>query len=322
MTNRRSGGVEFFLDLIPSATTNLAITTNITARSSYSDTNDIQYPIIIYIKKVVSDGNQQIYIQTKLENIIEKKGYVLGADSTMVYKLRIFIYDYYLSIYCNSICVYSYIFADVNYHSPVTVSLSAVGGDTLVADNIVRKELKDEREAIWVDYEANTESTIQSVIQQRPIEITVSANREIEFTYSTVRDSNNAVFVKSIVKNTTDNLQLSSDGIVYSADVGVSIDEDTAEDVGLITRMYRLSELDSGAIEAAGAIQLKALQKRKPVSIVARLDPRLEQRDVYSASLITSAEQTVLSESIIVEDINIGLVNGNYKMTVTGRNNA
>jgi len=326
MTNVTNGGFDIYFDLTPSAATALVISTNITARSSFSESNDVLEEIYIYISKDVGvgdqSGKQYIYTRTKLgSTFVNNQKYLIGNDSTIVYKIRVFLYDYYISVYCNGMWVYSYVFADINYPSPVTISLGRSGGDTLVVENIKRTELKDRREAIFVDYESNTESAIQSIIQQRPIEITHSSNRELEFTYSATRDAVDAVYVKSIAESTGDNSQLSSDGIVYSADVGISIDEETAKSVGIVTRMYRLSELDSGALEAAAIYQKRARQRRKMFTVNARFDPRLETRDIYNVNLFSTGTQRHIIESIIVEDVQVKLENGLYRMSVTGRNN-
>ena len=222
-------------------------------------------------------------------------------------------------MYCNDLCVYSYSLGGVSYPDVVTVSLKVTGPDPILFSDIRRVELKDQREAIYVDYEANTESAIQSIIQQRPIEVTAAVDRQVEFTYSAIKDSIDAIFVKTYSETLEDNLQMSSDGIVYYSDVGVSINDDTAEQVGFITRMYRLSELSSGAITAAGIYQKKALQKRNMVSISSRLDPRLEIRDILVFDLTVTGTERNIVRSIIVEGIQIKTENGSCKMSVTGR---
>ncbi|PIV85099.1 MAG: hypothetical protein COW52_04090, partial [Nitrospirae bacterium CG17_big_fil_post_rev_8_21_14_2_50_50_9] len=254
------------------------------------------------------------------DSLIDQSNFQLGYNVNLELDIRIFIYDQYVSGYCNDRCVYDYAFSSAVYPSAILASLSVTNG-MLVLSNISRKELDDQREAVFVDYEANTESAIQSIIQQRPIEMNAGVNRELEFTYSSTKDSVTAHHVKRYENVLEDNLQLSSDGIVYYEDVGIAINEDTAEQVGLITRMYRLSELSSGAISAAEKYQRTALQKRNAVSLDMRLDPRLEVRDILDINLIAAGTQRNIVDNIIVEEIQIRLEDGNYRTSLSGRKN-
>jgi hypothetical protein len=200
------------------------------------------------------------------------------------------------------------------------LSLERTGSYTV--ENVCLREIPDAREAVFVDYEATTESAIQSVIQQRPIEINPEVGREINFTYDATKDDVPGHHIFSYEDTEQDNMQLSSDGIVYYENVGVSINEDTAKEVGFITRMYRLSELSSGAIEAAAKYQRSALQRRHQSSItMQRIDPRIEIRDVILIDLIATGTLRHIVDEVIVEDISISISDGAYSTNISGRRN-
>ena len=313
------GGLEVFFSFIPVIGRAVLLTTNIQVLDAYATIAAGDLKVSVQMETI--DATQYVLFKTYAgDSLIDQSNFQLGYNVNLELDIRIFIYDQYVSGYCNDRCVYDYAFSSAVYPSAILASLSVTNG-VLVLSNISRKELDDQREAVFVDYEANTESAIQSIIQQRPIEMNAGVNRELEFTYSSTKDSVTAHHVKRYENVLEDNLQLSSDGIVYYEDVGIAINEDTAEQVGLITRMYRLSELSSGAISAAEKYQRTALQKRNAVSLDMRLDPRLEVRDILDINLIAAGTQRNIVDNIIVEEIQIRLEDGNYRTSLSGRKN-
>ena len=313
------GGLEVFFSFIPVIGRAVLLTTNIQVLDAYATIAAGDLKVSVQMETI--DATQYVLFKTYAGNsLIDQSNFQLGDNVNLELDIRIFIYDQYVSGYCNDRCVYDYAFSSAVYPSAILASLSITNGP-LTLSNISRKELNDQREAVFVDYEANTESAIQSIIQQRPIEMNAGVNRELEFTYSSTKDSVTAHHVKRYENVLEDNLQLSSDGIVYYEDVGIAINEDTAEQVGLITRMYRLSELSSGAISAAEKYQRTALQKRNAVSLDMRLDPRLEVRDILDINLIAAGTQRNIVDNIIVEEIQIRLEDGNYRTSLSGRKN-
>ena len=313
------GGLEVFFSFIPVIGRAVLLTTNIQVLDTYATGAVSDLKVSVQMETI--GATQYVLFKTYAgDSLIDQSNFQLGDNVNLELDIRIFIYDQYVSGYCNDRCVYDYAFSSAVYPSAILASLSITNGP-LTLSNISRKELDDQREAVFVDYEANTESAIQSIIQQRPIEMNAGVNRELEFTYSSTKDSVTAHHVKRYEDVLEDNLQLSSDGIVYYEDVGIAINEDTAEQVGLVTRMYRLSELSSGAISAAEKYQRTALQKRNAVSLDMRLDPRLEVRDILDINLIAAGTQRNIVDNIIVEEIQIRLEDGNYRTSLSGRKN-
>ena len=315
-----SGGIEVFFNFTPAVGRIVWVVTDILALPAFTTLADPTEILKIRVNLEVISTVQYVAVYTYVgSTAIDKSNFALGNTSTLEFAVRTFIYDENIAVYVNDVCVYTYTLGAVSYPEPVAASIQVTGGVEIAISNIVRTELQDQREAIYVDYEANTENAIQSIVQQRPVEINAGVGRELEFTYLATGDTLAAHHVKSYSNTLEDNVQISSDGIVYYADVGVSISQNTAEEVGLITRMYRLSELDSGAIKAASVYQEKALQRRNMGNFSGRFDPRLEIRDIYAIDLIATGTQRNILRSIIVEDIQMRLEDGAYKMSITGR---
>jgi len=313
------GGIEVFFSFMPTLGRAVVLTTDVQAFPAYYTTADVAAALKVSVEAETIDSKRYVLFKTFIGGtVVDQSNFQLGEDASLEFEIRIFIYDQYVSGYCNDRCVYSYALGSVTYLAAVTAFLGVTGG-VLTLENIRRVELADQREAVYVDYEANTESAIQSVIQQRPIEVNAGVDRNLEFTYSAVKDTVPAHHVKKYTDTLEDNLQLSSDGIIQGEDVALAVDIATAEQVGLITRLYRLSELTSGAVEAARIYQTKALQKRHEKTVDARLDPRLEIRDVLTVDLIATGTARHIEDSIIIEGIQIRLEDGNYRMSVSGR---
>ena len=276
---------------------------------------------ILYEAELDYGTGAYIVAETRIGGVaVDTQTVPIGLVDIIDLNIRIFIYDTYISVYCNNLCVYSYALLSADYTSMTALSLERTGSYTV--ENVSLREIPDAREAVFVDYEATTESAIQSVIQQRPIEINPEVDREINFTYDATKDDVPGHNIFSYEDNEQDNLQLSSDGIVYYENVGVSINADTAREVGFITRMYRLSELSNGAIEAAAKYQRSALQRRHLSSIVMqRLDPRIEVRDVILVDVVVTGTGRHITDEVIVEDISISVEDGNYSTNISGRRN-
>jgi len=277
---------------------------------------------IISVKIIVTyDTVTYITTKTKISGIdMDTQKISLGTVGVTNFNIKIFLYDTYISVYCNDLCVYAYSLYSANYVNSPSLRLIKTG--SYAVNNVCLREIPDAREAIYVDYEATTESAIQSIIQQRPIEINPEINREINFTYDATKDNIQGHNINSYEDIEQDNLQMSSDGIVYYENVGVAINVDTAKQVGFITRMYRLSELSSGAIEAAEKYQKSALQRRHSSSIVLkRIDPRIEVRDVIVVDVIVTGTLRHITDEVIVENVSISLEEGSYSTNISGRKN-
>ena len=313
------GNVDVMFTLTPNTGTSVELITNAKVVPAYF-TNLLPNILSVDISTEEISGSIYLYTQTVYNGeTYDKCKYEISEVATNELNIRIFMYDEYLTVYCNDILVYSYAFHSIEYTDPITLTLK-IKGDTTTISDICWRELSDSREAVYVDYEATTENAIQSIIQQRPIEINPEVGRGMSFTWDATKDEIQASYIKTFSDGEQDNSQLSSDGIVYYANVGVSINEQVAKEVGFITRMYRLSELTVGALTAAGKYQTSALQKRHSLSSEAsRIDPRIENRDILILDLIATGTNRHIEERIIVEDVYISLQDGSCRTTVSGR---
>jgi hypothetical protein len=317
------GSLDVTLTFVPSTSITVLVETDIQAIAAFQTEQTGYGDLDIRLGYKDESSKHYIVCNTEIDGVVvDTADYELEPGEVSSLDVRVFIHNKCVSIYANERWVYSYSFGYVNYAADSTIIASlSVHGGSLEITNINRHELSDWREAVFVDYEANSQSVIQSIVQQRPLEIYPETDNGIVFTYHAIGDTVVPGFIKTLEETEQTPSDVSSDGLVYAADIGISLYEDAAAEVGLITRLYRLSELDSGIIHAAKILQEKALERRHPITIEMRLDPRIEYCDLLDMDLVVSGTKTVLSKEVIVESISPTLENGRYRMTVSGRRN-
>ena len=312
------GSMELMFDFVPDNTLTVEVRTDVLAVGGLKP--EILIPGLVYLRlgsETISDITY-IWVNTVIDGVVvDTSNYELG-DEVELFEVRIVFYDSFVSVYCNNLWVYTYGFSVIEYTLPMTVSIYASGaGVTLL--NVRKSEIPDGREAVYVDYEQTSENAIQSIIQQRPVEIYGETGRTLAFTYNSYRDDVDGHHITRISESLSDPSDMASDGIVYYSDVGVQVNEDVAASVGLITKMYRLSELSTGAMDAARIFQQKAFERRNKLTVVHRLDPRIEIGDRVRINKVLSGTNTIYNKYMIVEDIQVALQDGNSSMTLRGR---
>lgn len=313
------GGAELYFTFTPGDTKTIRVVTDIKGSSQFGPDEETMKIIEIEISSL-SDTDRFVQIETFLGGFsIDRSDFSSFDADVTVFDIRVFFYNQFVSIEMNGFWVYSYAFSNIEYPTQLpSIQLKALNDDITVI-NIKRVELADGREAVFVDYEASTETAIQSIIQQRPVSIFPSIGRSVIFTYSATKDNVDAVFVSRFVDATNDSMQLASDALIYFTDVGISLNEDVLRDVGFVTRLYRLSELDTGAERAAETLQKRALEKRHSVTVIQRFDPRVEPMDILHINLVAKGTTRTIDRSIIVENTSISMRDGDSGMTIGGR---
>lgn len=318
------GGIDLTMTYVPETGKYILLETDIYGIAGYTtDNNDANYEHMdVKVGYKTEGGKYYMVCSTLINNtIVDTSDFQLENEPVTSIDVRIFIHNDCVSVWVDDRWVYSYRLMFVWYpdNSVINVSLSAHGTGGMTITNIVRHELGDWREAVFVDYEANSESVIQSILQQRPLEIIPEVENGITFTLHAVKDTMVPIHVISFDEEELTPSDVSSDGLVYAAEICISLYEEAAKQVGFITRQYRLSELDSGIVRVAKINQEKALERRHPATVEMRLDPRLEFTDMMDLDLVVTGTKTVISRNIIVEGLSIQMENGIYSLTANGR---
>jgi len=240
-------------------------------------------------------------------------------------QVRVLFHNEFCTVYIDGAWAYTFSFAYTLYPEVLSTQMAFYDGTeaqsgTLTVTNVTIKELCDWRDAIFIDLETNAANAIQSIIQQRPVEIIPRSNGSVDFFYEP--ETRPQVALSNIRKHTItedDSKSASSDAIVYYSDVTVLSNEETLEDVGFITRMVRVPELDSGALRAAKVSQKRARQSMYRHHVEGRINLALEIDDVATAAYTPANESLAHNHSFIVESVQLDLSSGNFNMTLEGR---
>lgn len=234
------------------------------------------------------------------------------------------MHNEFISAYVNENWIHTFWFQNVDYpeYEDLTLTLTS-SGSTITATNVKVVDLYDWREAIFIDFDSVASNAISSVIQQRPVEIRPTYLGEVKFQYS-ADDKRDIVelFQKLIINHskTRDSKPVISDAIVYGPYVEVLTSEESASSYGMITRIIRVPELDTGARRAAQELIKQARQQSVQHSLKIRSDLRIELGDILQCTYVLSATNKSVSFAFVVESINISLKDAEFSMDITGIN--
>jgi hypothetical protein len=287
------------------------------------NTNNNSFPESVLILTRQSD-HISLYYGSDKYHLFEGFEYFVGTIS----HVRILFHDEFCSVYIDNAWVYTFSFAYIAYPLVLILEMTYFDGTTASTgtcsiSNVVIQELCDWRDAIYIDLDTNAMNAIQSIIQSRPIEIVPRYDGALQFYYEPCSRSSVPIKnIKEYQRTKADSKSSCSDAIVYYSDVNVLSDPDTAKESGLITRIYRFSELDHGAIRAAEVLQKKSRQNRIRHKFQGRINMALEVGDIAAIQYTTVDTHEDVQENVIVESIQLTISNGDYFMVAEGRDNA
>ena len=191
--------------------------------------------------------------------------------------------------------------------------------------NVLIAELFDWREAIYVESEMSASSALGSVIQERPVEMTPTMDGGLAFSYDIIRDSFTYIAADtkrmwhSHDRDDRTSFDAGSDAIVYSFDVDFVSNQNFADTEGFITRVFKLSALDTGAKLAGRLLLQKAWERQYIHSIVSRPDVRIEVGDMITFTYVVPGTSRSVNYTVIVEGYSIAMEEGEYVMNIAAR---
>jgi hypothetical protein len=225
--------------------------------------------------------------------------------------------------------VHTFAYPEADLHWPqkaLQIWIYASTSKTIPAVRVV--ELFDWREAIYVESEMSAQSALGSVIQERPIEIFPTVSGGLSFSYNLKKDVVDYT-TPAITKRTfrqheraiQNNRDAGSDAIVYFADVTFVNDLDFADSDGFLTRVLKLSSLDTGAKRAGQILLEKANERQYAHTLIIRPDARIEYGDIIDFVYILPGTLTEIAYQVIVEANSFQIAEGQSQMSLFGREN-
>ncbi len=257
-----------------------------------------------------------------------------GID--ILYKIRVLFHGTFCSVYLDDVWAATFSYAheddiEGDYIEVVTwpeqqvkLYLYSNQAATYTVNNILVSELFDWREAIYVESETNAASALGSVVQERPIENSPTINGGVSFSYFLVRDDIEYLptLVKSKVgrhsssKGTISNA--GSDAIVIGIDVEFATFNKFAQTEGFLTRVLKLSNLETGSKKVAIIMLKKAWEHQFKHEITLAPDVRFQVGDRLTISYRLAGTGRYEQHTTIVENLNIRLSEGSYEMGLSG----
>jgi hypothetical protein len=181
-------------------------------------------------------------------------------------------------------------------------------------------ELNDWREAVYIDLETDGMSAIGSIIQERPVELFSKYDGSLKVWYDPTRTTvaqtiypRRHQWTKQLPK------RAASDAIVYYSDVKTLLNNDYRDNFGFATKVYRMPNLDIGAVRAA-YLQLKNyFRERMMHTIDVRPDIRLELGDKLYVAYTATGTGTAKEFTLTIDSLSFRINYGNSVMNIQGR---
>lgn len=217
-------------------------------------------------------------------------------------KFRILYQGNAISLYQNGQWVTTITFDELDYGNSLTIQASGS-----MMGNVCIEELGDWREAVFIDLETDGRSAVGSIIQQRPIEVIAQSDGSLQFYYEITRD---IVFgireprthkrIQSVPRDGA------SDAIVYgSKDAKTIQNKDYARELGFGTKLFRMSDLNIGAVRAANVLLKKTFEGFRTHDLTIRPDLAIMNGDIYHLEYDASGTKRHEEHDIIIENTSI-----------------
>jgi hypothetical protein len=181
-------------------------------------------------------------------------------------------------------------------------------------------ELCDWREAIYIDLETDGMAAIGSVVQERPVEIFSRYDGALKLWYDPTRNLySQQIYPRDHRWTNSLPARAASDAIVYYSDVKTLLNNDYRDMFGFATKVYRMPNLDQGAIRAA-YLQLKNYFREHLVhAIQIRPDIRLELGDKLYVAYAATGTGTAIEFTLTIDSFALQIGPSNSSMSITGR---
>lgn len=247
---------------------------------------------------------------------------VPGYSVSQPHRIRIVGANKLFSFYIDDYWAHTFSYADTTW-SDVATEIYAHSNGGVAITNIVLRDLSVSRDAVFVELEKNSQSAIDSVIQERPVEITPINLGGIRYSYSSGRATIPVVaaIISKHSERQTDSSGACSDAIVYCDDVKVIEDTSFEDNDGFSTRVFRLSSLDSDALKAGQVLLRRMREGQRAHDLQIRPDPRIEPGDIVTISYTHVGTGLSYTNTIIVESVTVSMNANETFMTVKGREN-
>jgi hypothetical protein len=285
------------------------------------DTNatlDEMFPGSTGLRVELARESAQVYLLTLQESSGSNADQFRFALGDVPHHLRVLFHDQFVTAYIDDIWVYTFHMDSILY--PVDTTISLVSSENAIFSDIRVPELCDWREAIYIDLETDGMAAIGSVVQERPVEIYAVYDGSLKIWYDPTRSTiTQQIYPRSHDWVETLPKKAASDAIVYFSDVQTILNNDYRDSFGFATKVYRMPNLDRGAIRAAYLLLKGYYRERLIHSLSLRPDIRVEMGDKLSVSYVATGTGTTKSFVLTVDSMSLMIQPSNSVMNINGR---
>lgn len=240
------------------------------------------------------------------------------VDLTKALKVRINYHENHVTVYFNGAWAHTYSTNAIIYPDDLELYLISSEGKTL--SDVRVTELHDWRHGVFTETEADGASILQTIIQERPVEIYANADGTLDFYYNVDPDPQTIYgIIRRFKRIDRYNPQAASDLILYYRDVATYVDTGYLDDSGFITKILRLPGLDNGAKFAAKITARRMREREDAFEIFLRPDFSLEGGDVVNLVVTESGNGTEHDYDIFLENVSFTVKDGQALMVLSGR---
>jgi hypothetical protein len=243
-----------------------------------------------------------------------------GISVTSKHRLRIVGGNQMVSLYIDDRWMFTFSYTDCTWADTGT-EMYMHASDLVNLENVVVSELNVGRNAIFIEMEHTSQSAIDSVLQERPVEAMPGNLGGIRFSYNAIRDLYQMPthIIRYHKDRDVDVPSAASDAIIYYSDVAVIEDTKYEESDGFVTKIFRLSNLDADAILAGKILLRKMRESQRVHEVTIRADPRVECGDRVTLAYYISGTGTYYVADFIVEEMNFDVSPQEVQMVLAGR---
>lgn len=288
----------------------IAAETNATLAELYPSSTGIRVKLL---REGVSTYNLQIIALPS--SIVDQYRFTLSDEA---HSLRFLFHDNFMTVYIDDIWAHTFHPGEVTWSTGVGVYAVASGNITI--SDVRVPELCDWREAIYIDLETDGMAAIGSIIQERPVETYARYDGSIKVWYDPTRTTYvQAIYPRRHQWTRALPKRAASDAIVYFSDVKTLLNNNYRDAFGFATKVYRMPNLEVGAIRAA-YLQLKNFYRERLIhDIQIRPDVRLEPGDKLSVSYTATGTGAAKSFTLTIDTMGLRIVPDNSAMQIQGR---
>lgn len=285
--------------------------------SAFTESDQDETAPIGTVKLKRTDDGFEVSLLDTNGNVLEQYAFEHAAKD-QVNRVRVRVRNEAVSVSLNEWWAVTLWLKQVRHAEQPAVYLLASGAIEVSEIRLV--ELADGQDQVQVDVEDSSANAIAAVIQRRPIFQWCLEDGSMRFSYDPPEALHEVLWAWKVDQNHDLSDRAASDGLVYHREgVAVVIDDEALEEIGLVTRTVRYSELEHGAIRAGHKLLERGRQALHRTTLTRALIPHLETYDQVHYEALIGGGVVGVEGTCLAEKVTFNITGAVAQMTIEGR---